>query len=137
MEDHTIKLKQSQRDYLLSRVAEEVPLEDDKIRGVNLLKVKLAQGMLCSNDDLPENYVELNSIVSLKTSFGLKYGLQLVLPENADIQLNKLSIFSSLGCAVYGNKEGDKVKWFFQGEPEFAEIIKVIKSSENSTCKFI
>lgn len=121
-----IKLRKSQRDNLLFRIMSESPVEQNTVLSYLLLKEKLAKGQLYEDDDLLHNYVELNSLVTVKTSFGYKYGLKIVMPEESNIQMNKLSVLSALGCALLGHKEGDKVKWYFQGEAEFAEIIRVI-----------
>lgn len=129
MENIKVKLRENQRNYLLKRIMIEKPVEDVKIQSRLCLQEKLRLGESVEQDELLKDYVELNSIVSLRTSFGFKHGLKLVLPEEADIQNNKLSIFSSLGSALFGNKVGDIVKWFFLNETEFAEIIKVSKSS--------
>ncbi len=131
MEDHKVRLRQAQRDHILNIVMSESPIEDNKIHSYLILKQKLSKGMVCEGECIMDGYVELNSIVSIRTSFGYKYGLKLVLPHEADIQANKLSILSSLGCAIFGRKEGEKVKWYFQGEAENAEIIKVQSPTEN------
>ncbi|MFD1551702.1 hypothetical protein DNU06_02630 [Putridiphycobacter roseus] len=126
-----VKLRKEQRNYLLDRVVLEKPVDKDKKKSILLLKEKLEKAALFEGTELTDNYVQLNSIVTIKTSFGFKYGLQIVLPEEADIQSNKLSVFSSVGSAIYGNKEGDTVGWFFLNALEYVEIIKVSKMSNH------
>lgn len=133
MKNQEIKFRQSHRDSVLDRILSEVSTDRDTIQNYALLKEKFRKASIHPDDAALDQYVELNSIVAVKTSFGFRYGLQLVLPEDSDIQSNKLSVLSSLGAAIFGHKEGVTVEWYWEGEREYAEIIKVVKGRANTT----
>lgn len=127
MDNFEIKLRRTQRDYLLERVMSESPVQQDTILAYLILKKTLANGHLVDDDDDLDRYVEIDSMVTIKTSFGFKFGLRIVRPEEGNIQCNKLSVLSPLGCALFGHKEGEKVKWYFQGDEEYAELVRVTR----------
>lgn len=133
MEGYEVRLRKAQRDYILKIISSESPREDFRIQDFLVLKKKITLGLICEGECNMSGFVELNSIVSVLTSFGYKNGLKLVLPEEANIRSNKLSIFSSLGCAIFGRKVGDRVTWFFQGKKEYVEIIEVHNTSNGAT----
>lgn len=127
MEKIEIRLRKKQRDYLLEIVQSSVQIDETTSWSYSTLRNTLENGVLVDDNDELDKVVEINSTVAVKTSFGFRFGLKLVLPEEGDMQFNKLSVLSSLGCALYGHKEGDKVKWYFEGEEEYAEIIRVTR----------
>lgn len=90
------------------------------------LYAELKKADLKSEDDMPKTIVRLNSIVSIKTSFGTKDGLQLVLPGDGDLGKKKLSVLSSMGTAIYGYPEGKKVMWNLPNGEEEITIERVI-----------
>ncbi|NVK66277.1 MAG: GreA/GreB family elongation factor [Flavobacteriales bacterium] len=127
-----IKLRKEQRDYLMEKLSSEPHLDETTTMSYAILRETLQHGILVGDDDSLDKIVEINSIVAVKTSFGFKFGLRIVLPEEADLQFNRMSVLSSLGCALYGRKEGDKVRWYFEGKEETAEIIRVIQPREDT-----
>ncbi|MEZ4924310.1 MAG: GreA/GreB family elongation factor [Crocinitomicaceae bacterium] len=122
-------IEKIERDYLLKMVCAATPQDDNDIRTKLLLKQKLGSCLTCTKDQLPDNIVLLGRIFSIKTSFGRKFNLKLVLPGEADIKENKISIFSALGSCVYGQKTGDLIKWRVDDMVEEVEIINVQKSN--------
>lgn len=127
-----IKLRKHQRDYLIKKLSSEPQLDETTSMSYAILRETLRQGKVVEDDDTLDKIVELNSIVAVKTSFGFKFGLRIVPPEEADLQFNRMSVLSSLGCALYGRKEGDKVRWYFEGKEETAEIVRVIQPREDT-----
>ena len=128
-----IKLRKQQRDYLMEKLSAEPQLDETTSMSYAILQETLNRGRIVGEDDNLDKTVEINSIVAVKTSFGFKFGLHIVLPEEADLQFNRMSVLSSLGCALYGRKEGDKVRWYFEGKEETAEIVRVIQPRKNTT----
>lgn len=83
-----------------------------------------------SNLEMPSEVVRLNSIVSVQTSFGRKDGLKIVLPQESNLQKKKLSVMSSMGTALYGYSEGNKVLWNLPNGEELIVIERVINEPE-------
>ncbi|MGB0805893.1 MAG: GreA/GreB family elongation factor [Salibacteraceae bacterium] len=86
---------------------------------------ELKSAMVLPSSQLPSNVVRLNSVVSIKTSFGIKKDIQLVLPSNADLSKNRLSVMSPMGAALIGYQEGDSVLWSLPRGEEEITILKV------------
>lgn len=87
---------------------------------------ELKTATIVDENELPNNIVRLNSIVTIQTSFGRKDGMQLVLPSEGDLSKRKLSIMSPMGSALIGYSEGDKVHWNLPIGDEEITIEKVI-----------
>jgi len=125
-------MRRKQRDYLLEMLSTQPQLDETSTKSYALLRESLEQAKIVEDDAVLEKVIELNSIVAVKTSFGFKFGLRIVPPEEADLQFNRMSVLSSLGCAIFGRKEGEKVRWYFEGEEEIAEIVRVIQPREDT-----
>ncbi|MEO7210175.1 MAG: GreA/GreB family elongation factor [Chitinophagaceae bacterium] len=76
------------------------------------LKAELKKAKLVDKDDFPNDVVGLNSIVKIQSdSKKAAMILKIVIPEEANIKENKISIMAPIGTALIGFKEGQKVKW--------------------------
>ena len=91
---------------------------------------ELKHAVVKRNHEMPDSVVRLNSIVSVQTSFGRKDGLQLVLPAESNLQKRKLSVMSSMGLAIFGYREGDKVSWILPNGKEDIIIQRVINQPD-------
>lgn len=123
----SILIEKSERDFLLKLVCAATPQDDNDIRTKLILKQKLANCLTCTKEEIPENVILLGRSFSIKTSFGKKYNLKIVLPGEANHEHNKISIFSGLGSCVYGQKTGDLLKWRIDHLVEEIEILNVHK----------
>ena len=62
--------------------------------------------------DIPVDVVRLNSLVLVEEqSTGRRLKFKLVLPGEANLKSEKLSVFSPLGIAIIGYREGQSVSW--------------------------
>lgn len=116
-----------QESQVIKKLIEKYPAADiiekeSRQRLYNELKT----AVLMLEQEIPKTIVRLNSIVSVKTSFGTKDGLQIVIPSEADLQRRKLSVMSSMGAAIYGYPEGKKVVWNLPNGAEEITIERVI-----------
>lgn len=76
------------------------------------LQAELKKAKLVDNDDFPQDVVGLNSIVKIQSdSKKAAMVLKIVIPEEANIKENKISIMAPIGTALIGFREGQKVKW--------------------------
>lgn len=102
-EDHKIIM-----DYLrsgLNRIKYNRP-EAEK------LEAELKRAKLVEKTKLPEDVVCLNSTVLLKEEKEDKVmELTLVMPENANITLRKISILAPIAAALIGFRKGKRVAW--------------------------
>lgn len=80
--------------------------------------------------DLPKDVVRVNSVVTFQSPTARKENLQLVMPKEADLKANKLSVFTIMGSALIGYREGDQIKWRLPKGEETIHLEKV----DNSKC---
>ena len=122
-----IMIDVTEKEQLLKLLSTTKVMNSRQRANQNFLKLKLSESITCERGQTPDKVISLGKMINIKTSFGYKYGLKLVLPADADMRVNKLSILSSLGVALFGAAEGSIISWFRDDEIESVEIIKVLK----------
>jgi regulator of nucleoside diphosphate kinase len=75
--------------------------------------------------DLPKDVVRVGSTVSFSSPSVRKENLQLVLPKHADLKANKLSVFTVMGSALIGYREGTAISWTLPKGDETIRLEKV------------
>ncbi len=61
---------------------------------------------------LPEDVVGLKSLVEIRDKVsGQKFTFQLVLPAEANVRNNKVSVFAPIGIALLGYRTGSEIQW--------------------------
>lgn len=94
------------------------------------LEKELNKAILISPQDLPENIITMDSKAIIQLD-GEEMEISLVYPQDSDWESNKLSIFSPIGTALIGYKEGDTVEWELpNGEKTKIYIKKVLFQPE-------
>ena len=62
-------------------------------------------------NDMPEDVVRLNSIVSIKDSYNNIRKIEIVKPHESDLKSNRISILTPMGLALYGYALDDEILW--------------------------
>ena len=106
----------TEKEQLLKLLSTTKVMNSRQRANQNFLKLKLSESITCERGQTPDKVISLGKMINIKTSFGYKYGLKLVLPADADMRVNKLSILSSLGVALFGAAEGSIISWFRDDE---------------------
>ncbi len=76
------------------------------------LQAELKKAKLVDSNNFPQDVVGLNSVVKIQSdSKNAEMVLKIVIPEEANIKENKISIMAPIGTALIGFREGQKVKW--------------------------
>jgi regulator of nucleoside diphosphate kinase len=76
------------------------------------LEKELAQSQVVLTDLIPVDVVTLNSRVRVTDlNFQQQRVYTLVLPQDADCQQDRISVFAPFGIAILGNRAGDVVEW--------------------------
>jgi len=96
-------------------------------RNAEDLHAELKKAKLVNKDDFPVDVVRLNSIVRI-TAEGKDEVMELMLvtPDKADIKERKISIMSSIGTALIGFRQGQKVSWQVPAGNKTFTILEVI-----------
>lgn len=76
--------------------------------GAALLEDELERATIIKDGASPRNFVRLGSFVAFRDlTSGRTRRVQVVLPEEADIDLDRLSVVTPVGAALIGLKVGD------------------------------
>lgn len=77
-------------------------------------------------EDIPANAIVLNSIVEIEeTVSNKKFHFQVVMPNDANMKENKISVFTPMGIALIGYLEGSFVEWEMPSGVQKFKINKV------------
>jgi regulator of nucleoside diphosphate kinase len=128
MEVNCIMVSNSNLELLTEMIRTFKIVDPELIKCQQIIYEKLKSAKVLPDKEIPNNLAQLNSIVTVSTSFGRKVGLRLVLPWQADFHERKLSVLSSLGAALLGVQEGEKTLWHFPNGDELITIEKVDNS---------
>lgn len=76
------------------------------------LQAELKAATIYSEEELPDDVVCLKSearIANINT--GKEFTFKLVMPEEANIKVQKVSVFAPIGIALFGYRTGDSINW--------------------------
>ncbi|ACU04279.1 MULTISPECIES: GreA/GreB family elongation factor [Pedobacter] len=76
------------------------------------LQAELKAATIYTEEELPSDVVCLKSearIANVKT--GKEFTFKLVMPEEANIKAQKVSVFAPIGIALFGYRTGDSINW--------------------------
>jgi len=111
------KIKDSRNDAEWARIEE--------------LEVELNRAIIVDTDKIPPDIVTMNSKVYLRDmDTGKDEFYQLVYPEDADIEQNKISILAPIGTAILGYKVGDIIEWKVPAGLRKLKIKKIVYQPE-------
>lgn len=111
---------------LLKRLLNIEVLSKNKEMIKPLIKLhdELQTAHIIEENEMPEDIIRFNSIVSLSIGKQWRKTLQIVSPGNKNFVENKISILTPMGSALFGYSESDQVEW------EFPNGLKRIKIQE-------
>jgi regulator of nucleoside diphosphate kinase len=89
-----------------------------KLDNNGLLGYELSRAVVVPADQVPPNVVRMNSrVVYLDESNGISREVELVFPEDVDLDCGKISVLSPVGTALLGLEEGQIIDWSFPNDP--------------------
>lgn len=123
--------------YITSTDREKIKETIDKIYESNqtpdkcVLKLEdeLNRALLIDSKNIPQDIITMNSRVMLQLD-SEEVEVSLVYPEDADLTEMKLSIFSPIGTAILGYREGDVIDWEVPSGISKIHINKVLYQPE-------
>ncbi|QNK61526.1 GreA/GreB family elongation factor [Pedobacter sp. PAMC26386] len=92
----------------------------------NQLLAELGSAKVVKEDELPEDAVCIGSEVEIQEVVSeKKYTFQIVLPAEANMKENKMSVFAPIGTALLGYRVGAQVQWEMPNGMKTFAILKV------------
>ena len=116
----------SETDYALI-ASHAMRLEATAPAIAKMLLDEIDRAEVSSRDELPSDVVTLGSAVTfVDESTGVRRRVQIVLPADADIERNSLSIHSQVGAGLIGLRAGQSIEWPYpDGRPRTLRIVDV------------
>lgn len=102
--------------YIFSRLT---PLSNDN-RNAEQLYEELKNAVIVEGDGhIPEDVIRLNSLVEVEEKqTGRQLTFRIVLPSEANLAKQRLSVFAPLGIALMGYRKGQWVNWELPSGPK-------------------
>ena len=95
------------------------------------LENEINRATVVESQHIPKDVITMNSRVQLQLN-DKNMELSLVYPEDADTSASKVSVFSPIGTAILGYKEGDVIEWEVPSGISTIRIEKIIYQPEAS-----
>ena len=86
---------------------------------------ELKTAHIVDEEDMPNDVVRFNSLVTLVLENGMEKKLQVVIPIDRDIKQNKISILTPMGSALIGYSKDDTILWDFPAGKQNLKIVDV------------
>jgi regulator of nucleoside diphosphate kinase len=94
------------------RLSGLVGFSTEPASGAALLRQELDRAIIVGPADAPRSFIKLDSTVTYEDcATGKTRTVQLVLPEAADIDENRISVLTPVGAALLGLKSGQAFTW--------------------------
>lgn len=99
----------------------------------NKLLAELKSANVVKEQDLPADVVCLDSTINIQEmTTKQNFTFHLVLPSEANVKQNKISVFAPIGIALLGYRTGSVVKWEMPNGIKTFEILSVIQKDKHS-----
>ena len=106
--------------------------ESSSSRGATLLGDELARAIIVKDGEFPRDFVRLHAFVEFADLFtGRARRVQIVPPEEADIDRDRLSVLTPVGAGLIGLTVGDTIGISTEdGRPHVLEVRSVARVPE-------
>lgn len=102
---------EKEANIIIDLIQKSVTVDPSEKRSHLKLHHELKNALFLHSNEIPTNIVRLGSFVTIEMDLMRKYKFQLVLPEEGDLNKNKLSVLSPMGAALIGKSVGEIVYW--------------------------
>ncbi len=97
--------------------------------GGDLLRRELERAIILAEDDSPRTFVRLNSVVEYTDLLsGRTRKLALVLPCEADMDQDRISVTSPAGAALLGLTPGQSFNWTSEDGRAHALVVRTVEA---------
>jgi len=94
------------------------------------LRQEIKEATIYADQELPADVVCLKSEARIaNTKTGKEFTFKIVMPEEANIKLQKVSVFAPISIALFGYRTGDIINWEMPDGIQEFKILEVKKIS--------
>ena len=109
-------------------------LKDSNLSEYNKQKLldELKSAKVLHEEELPADAVCINSTVEIQENIsGQKFTFEIVLPAEANMKKQKISVFAPIGIALLGYRVGSEVQWEMPNGMKTFTILSVNQNKES------
>ena len=100
------------RQLSCSSISLHFPLSQRDAERLDDLENELRRAIVVKSGEVPPDVVTMNSRVRIQDlSRGGEHTYQIVFPEDADLDENRISVLAPIGTALIGYRTGTTVEW--------------------------
>lgn len=97
------------------------------------LRQELDSAKVVDEDELPDDVVRIDSLVEIKEEgSGRIYKFQIVFPAEANMKMNRISVFAPIGIALLGYRAGATVEWEMPGGLRAFRILNAVQVQKSA-----
>ena len=127
MSERTIYITDADMNRLRPLVEEMKNSRDD----LRMLQRELGRARIVAPENVPAEVVTMNSKVRIRDMAANDITTYtLVFPEDADIDLNRISVIAPIGTAMLGQRVGDEFEWQVPAGPVRLRVEEVVYQPE-------
>lgn len=126
METKTLSLSKSDLKLLKEHLDKSnmSPYNKEKLRK------EIKEATIYADQELPGDVVCLKSEARIaNTKTGKEFSFKIVMPEEANIKVQKVSVFAPISIALFGYRTGDIINWEMPDGIQEFKILEVNKMS--------
>jgi len=116
----------------LTKMIDELKRSRTNRDDLTSLATELDRAIMVESQDVPPDVVTMNSRVEIiDNDTGEKLSFTLVFPEDADADMNKISVLAPVGSGILGYRVDDELVWQVPGGTKRFTIEKVVYQPED------
>ena len=120
-----IYITKSDKERLI-KLIEDAKYKDFKTdQYLRVLEAEIDKAKVIEDKAMPKDVITMNSRVLLSME-GTEEEFTLVYPKDADVKNNKISVFSPIGTAILGYREGSSIEWKVPNGVVEIKVVKVL-----------
>lgn len=130
MKEQTNQVVLSEEDFrLLTALTENVSAQGNRQEGT--LSYEVSRAKVLSEEKMPEGVVRLGSKVKVKDiDSNREMQFTIVLPQFADVKLQKISVLTPMGSALIGLSVGNRIAWKMPAGVRNLEVLEAMFEGE-------
>jgi len=130
METEKLIITKKEYDLLMNHLKLSTNLSDFNKKKLNN---ELKTAKIVKKDILPDNVIVIDSLVTIQdVKSGQEFTFHLVVPEEANMKKNKLSVLAPIGIALLGYSSDAIVEWDMPNGVKQFRVKKVTRHEKDS-----
>ena len=105
----------------------------DEARNKSVLRLQkeLESAIVSDEEEIPNDIIRFNSIITIESNDGWSNTFQLVSPTESNYSDKKISVLTPMGSAVIGYAKDDVIQWEFPGGVKSLKVVEVKQNNFN------